>query len=88
MNVFGLQLFFYSNSNYPNYPNYLHNSRREFDNDCTHDDLNAAIADNQLKIRKSLKKEEKQKALFTAWRQCDKTIIMLTKRGEKRKFDG
>ena len=77
MNVFGLQLCFWA-----------YNSRREFDNDCTHDDLNAAIADNQLKIRKSLNKEEKQKALFTAWRQCDKTIIMLTKRGEKRKFDG
>ena len=48
MNVFGLQLFFYSN-----WLN-LDNSRREFDNDCTHDDLNAAIADNQLNIRSLL----------------------------------
>ena len=64
------------------------NKRREFDYRLTHDDLNVAIADNQLNIRKSLNKEEKQKALFTAWRQCDKTIIMLKKRGKKRKFDG
>ena len=73
MNVFGLQLCFCD---------YL-NKRREFDYRLTHDDLNAAIADNQLKIRKSLKKKEKQKALFTAWRQCDNIS-----RGEKRKFDG
>ena len=82
MNVFGLQLCFCD------YHSLGFNSRREFDYRLTHDDLNAAIADNQLNIRKSLNKEEKQKALFTAWRQCDKTIIMLTKRGEKRKFDG
>ena len=67
---------------------WVFNTRRYFDCYITHGDLNVAINDNQLNIRKSLKKEEKQKALFTAWRQCDKTIIMLTKRGEKRKFDG
>eukprot|EP01048_Picozoa_sp_COSAG05_P016779 COSAG05_NODE_2205_length_3403_cov_2.502421_2_plen_170_part_00 len=86
MNVFGLQLCFYDYHSLGF--NSRSNSRRQFDYYCTHDDLNAAIADNQLKIRKSLNKEEKQKALFTAWRQCDKTIIILTKRGEKRKFDG
>ena len=56
---------------------------RYFDCYITHDDLNVAINDNQLNIRKSLKKEEKQKAIFSMWRQCDNKS-----RGEKRKFDG
>ena len=77
MNVFGLQLPFCQ------YHGIDDNPRRQFNYYCTHDDLNAAIADNQLKIRKSLKKEEKQKALFAAWRKCDNKS-----RGEKRKFDG
>ena len=71
MNVFGLQLCFCD------YHSLGFNSRRQFDYDCTHDDLNAAIADNQLNIRKSLKKEEKQKAIFSMWRHG--------RRGQKRK---
>ena len=74
MNVFGLQLCFCHSLEY--------SLGYNFDYYCKHDDLNAAIAENQLNIRKSLKKEEKQKALFTAWRQCDNKS-----RGEKRKFD-
>ena len=77
MNVFGLQLCFCD------YHSLGFNTRRYFDCYITHDDLNVAINDNQLNIRKSLKKEEKQKAIFSMWRQCDNKS-----RGEKRKFDG
>ena len=67
INVFGLKLCC----------SWAYNTRRYFDCYITHDDLNAAINDNQLNIRKSLKKEEKQKAIFSMWRHG--------RRGQKRK---